>query len=140
MKPTVFAIIASFLSIAGLAAADDPRANSIILGKFFPTNVHRPTIYAAWAALSSPCEVTPAFIAPTDRGLCGHPFTVGNNPNFTNVEVEDCQDFLPDIQPVIAGASPVQLCIPESPSNLTCDGGKGSFEFDLLCGGPLTTG
>lgn len=143
MKSTMLALIAPLLALTGTTtaapAASDP---SIILGKeFLPKGI---TKYAAWPSASDPCTAATiiASAAPKDQGLYGHPFTAGTNPNFTNVEVES-DGFLPIIEPVKKGASPAQLCIALTPNNQTCSGaaaGKGVFEFDFLCGGPLTTG
>lgn len=98
-------------------------------------------VAVAWPSLSDPCtSVTSiALASPKDQGLCGHLFTSGNNPNFTAVEVQECQT-LPSISPIKKGASRSQLCIALTPNNVTCPGAEGKFEVDYLCGGPLTTG
>ena len=127
----------TLLSVTASAAAADP---SILLGKYFPP-IKGLSAYVAWPSLSDACT-SATFIAlasPKDQGLCGHPFNSGNNPNFTNVEVTECQT-LPSISPTKNGASPFQLCIPLTPNNVTCPGAEGKFEVDFLCGGPLTTG
>ena len=130
---------ASLLFITAVSAASsDP---SILLGKYFPP-IKGLSAYVAWPSESDACT-SASFIAlasPKDQGLCDHPFTVtGNNPNFTNVKVTECQ-FLPEIESVKTGASPAQLCIALTPNNVTCPGVEGKFEVDYLCGGPLTTG
>ncbi|KAG6993859.1 hypothetical protein G7Y79_00050g085960 [Physcia stellaris] len=142
MKSNLLTLIAPLLAITGPIHAAPPATDpSIILGsESLPRGV---TKYAAWPSLSDPCTSATiiASKAPKDQGLFGHPFTVGTNPNFTNVEAEP--DFnLPIIVPVKAGASPPQLCIALSPNNTrTCPRGrKRTFSFDFLCGGPLTTG
>lgn len=133
-----FAGAALLFAMTASAAPPDP---SILLGKYFPP-IKGLSAYVVWPSKSDACT-SASFIAlasPKDQGLCGHPFTVtGNNPNFTNVRVTECQN-LAVIEPVKKGASPDQLCIALTPNNITCPGAEGKFEVDFLCGGPLTTG
>ena len=148
MKSTIFVLVAPLLVATRPALATAPASDpSIILGKYFPSTYGK-ALYAAWPSESDPCAsgvaTTIALASPQDMGLCGHPFTAGTNPNFTNVEVEGCQ-FGPQalsIAPVKKGASPEQLCIQLTANNRTCPGtpAVGIFELDNLCGGPLTTG
>ena len=135
-----FAVLAGAAALTGTTASATTLNPSILLGKYFPP-LEGLSAYVAWPSLSDPCtSVTFITLAsPKDQGLCGHPFTSGNNPNFTAVEVQECQT-LPSISPIKKGASPSQLCIALTPNNVTCPGAEGKFEVDYLCGGPLTTG
>ena len=151
MKSKLLALIAPLLAStallsASVAAEIDP---GIIIGKYYPSPFTEPdtAIYVVWPSQTNVCQVggtynlrfaNASIEAPPD--LCYQPFSLGSNPNFTNVWAVDCGTTYANlkIEPVTAGASPTQRCIPYNQGDRICENAV-NYETYALCGGPLTT-